>query len=118
MNQTPWSLLLLFLVFLTPAHAGREENYDYFDANRALIRHGVQAVLMCNGLFTSQRTLEQVFAQELAYLKEPIGTAQGGDYLVDWDRKAVAIGGPDNGPVMRAAFRDGIMANRVSIAGT
>ena len=108
MNQTPLSFLLLFLVFLTPAHAGQEENYDYFDANRALIRHGVQAVLMCNGLFTSQRTLEQVFAQELAYLKEPIGTAQWGDYLVDWDRKAVAIGDPDTGPVMRAAFREGI----------
>ncbi len=108
MKQTHLVFLLLSLVFLAPAQAGQEENYDYFNASRALIRHGVQAVLMCNGLFTSQRTLEQVFAQELAYLKEPIGTVDGGEYLVDWERKAVAVGGPDKGPVMRAAFRDGI----------
>ena len=101
-------LLLIGPVFLSPAHAAQEENHDYFDANRIMIRHGVQAVLMCNGLFTSQRTLEQVFAQELTYLKEPIGTAEGGEYEVDWKRKAVAVGGPDTLPVMRAAFRDGI----------
>jgi CubicO group peptidase (beta-lactamase class C family) len=63
---------------------------------------------MCNGLFTSQRTLEQVFTQELAYLKEPIGTAEGGDYEIDWEHKAVAVGSPGSVPVMRSAFRDGI----------
>jgi CubicO group peptidase (beta-lactamase class C family) len=108
MKHTPFILLFQTLLFVTSAHAVQKENHDYFQANRDLIRHGVQAVLMCNGLFTSNRTLEQVFAQELAYLKEPIGTAQGGDYLVDRDRKAVMVGKQDSGPVARAAFRKGI----------
>lgn len=74
-----------------------------------MIQRGVQAILMCNGLFTSERSLDQVFEQELAYLKEPIGTARGGDYEVDWQRKAVAVGRPDGGiPAMRAAFREGL----------
>jgi CubicO group peptidase (beta-lactamase class C family) len=108
MKHTPFLLLLHTLIFLTPAYAVQKDNHDYFQTNRDLIRHGVQAVLMCNGLFTSHRTLEQVFMQELAYLKEPIGTAQGGDYLVDRGRKAVMVGRPDSGPVARAAFRKGI----------
>ena len=76
--------------------------------NRELIQRGVQAVLTCNGLFTSNRTLDQVYEQELAYVRNPIGTAEGGDYEVDWDRKAVAIGAPGHVPTVRAAFRTGI----------
>ena len=29
------------------------EDVDYFTANRTMIRNGVQAVLLCNGLFTT-----------------------------------------------------------------
>ena len=46
--------------------------------------------------------------QELAYLANPVGTAEGGDYVVDRERKAVAIGAADAIPTMRAAFREGI----------
>lgn len=88
--------------------AAEDESFDYFDPQRKLIRKGVQAVLTCNGLFTSNRTLNQVFDQELAYLKEPLGTAQGGPYRIHPDQKAVEIGDPADGPVMRAAFREGI----------
>jgi CubicO group peptidase (beta-lactamase class C family) len=63
---------------------------------------------MCNGLFTSKRTIEQVFAQELAYLREPVGTADGGEYVIDHDLQAVAIGGAESGTIIRAAFREGI----------
>ena len=63
---------------------------------------------MCIRPFTSNRTIEQVFEQELAYLTEPVGTADGGDFVVDNERRAVAIGKPDGVPVMRAAFREGI----------
>jgi CubicO group peptidase (beta-lactamase class C family) len=63
---------------------------------------------MCNGLFTSERTLKQVFAQELAYLPDVVGTVDGGEYLINRDLKAVAIGGKESGPVIRAAFREGI----------
>jgi CubicO group peptidase (beta-lactamase class C family) len=98
------------LILLQPASSDgqQQESYDYWQGQRGMIQRGVQAVLQCNGLFTSHRTLEQVFAQELAYVREPVGTAQGGDYLVDWERRAVAIGTPGATPVMRAAFREGI----------
>ena len=108
--------LLVGIALLGPAtvsaQSGQEESYDFWRPQREMIRSGVQAILQCNGLFTSNRSLEQVFAQELAYLSGPLGTpsgtAQGGDYEVDWERKAVAIGTPGGTPVMRAAFREGI----------
>ena len=81
---------------------------DYFSANREMVKRGVQAILTCNGIFTSDRNLEQVFEQELAYMGPHIGAAQGGDYRVLNDRKAVEIGTQENPPVMRAAFREGI----------
>jgi CubicO group peptidase (beta-lactamase class C family) len=86
----------------------QQESFDYWAPQREMIRRGQQAIMMCNGLFTSHRTIEQVFAQELKFLPEPIGTAAGGDYLVDRARRAVAIGKPGTAPVMRAAFRDGL----------
>ena len=46
------------------ATAQQAETYDYFDANRQMVRNGVQAILTCNGLFTSNRSLQQVFRQE------------------------------------------------------
>lgn len=90
-------------------HAQRRQGYDYWGPQREMIRYGQQAIFMCNGLFTSHRTLEQVFAHELKFLPNPVGTPTGGDYVVDTDRRTVAIGAP-NGPtpVMRAAFREGI----------
>lgn len=87
--------------------AAQEETFDTWAPQEEMIQRGVQAVLMCNGLFTSERSLEQVFAQELAYLREPIGTAGGGDYEVDRERRAVAVGAEGPVPVMRAAFREG-----------
>jgi len=87
---------------------GQQETYDYWKFNREIIRRGQQAILMCNGLFTSQRSLEQVFEHELAFLREPIGTPSGGEYVVDWDLRAVAIGAEGYVPAMRAAFREGI----------
>ena len=100
--------LAVSLLTALPADAQQEETYDYWRANRDMIRYGQQAIFMCNGLFTSNRTLEQVFAQELAFLPNPVGTASGGDYVVDRERQAVAIGSGDGTPIMRAAFRRGI----------
>ena len=102
-------LLLSLAILISCASQSQQiDDFDYFTVNRTIVRNGVQAVLMCNGLFTSGRTLEQVFAQELAYLPEPVGTVDGGEYVIDTSRKAVAIGGPQSGPVIRAAFREGI----------
>jgi CubicO group peptidase (beta-lactamase class C family) len=102
-------IVLACLVLLpVPAHVQQKESYDYWRVQRDMIQRGQQAIMMCNGLFTSNRTIEQVFAQELAFLREPVGTAAGGDYEIDRERRAVAIGKPESGPVMRAAFREGI----------
>jgi len=102
---------LLLPILIVCAYCGlaqQTENYDYAQTNRKLIQHGVQAILTCNGLFTSNRTLEQVYDQELAYLKEPIGTAAGGDYVIDYDNKTVTIAASDSTSIMRAAYRAGI----------
>ncbi len=107
MKHSPFMILLLALV-AAPLGAQQAEAYDYWRPQRDMIRHGQQAVFMCNGLFTGERTLERVFDQELAFLPQPVGTARGGDYTVDWDRQAVAIGVSGGTPIMRAAYREGI----------
>ncbi len=108
MKSLRLALVASILLTALPAAAQQEETYDYWQPQRQMVRLGQQAIFMCNGLFTSNRTLEQVFAQELAYLPEPVGTAEGGDYKVDWERRAVTIGSGHGVPKMRAAFREGI----------
>ncbi|MAG70189.1 MAG: serine hydrolase [Acidobacteria bacterium] len=102
------ALVAVTLLFPGAALAQQEERYDYWRFNRQMVRYGQQAIFMCNGLFTSGRTIEQVFAQELAFLPQPVGTPRGGDYVIDEERKAVAIGASGGTPIMRAAFREGI----------
>jgi CubicO group peptidase (beta-lactamase class C family) len=101
-------LLLVLPLSLSQASAQQPNDFDYFQANRIMIRNGAQALITCNGLFTSNRELERVFDQELAILEEPVGSARGGDYVIDTDGRTVAVGGGDSGPVMRSAFREGI----------
>jgi CubicO group peptidase (beta-lactamase class C family) len=108
MKRIPAVLVAAALLVPAVTSAQQEESYDYWRFNRDMIQHGMQAILMCNGLFTSNRTIEQVFQQELAYLRQPVGTPRGGDYVVEWERKAVAIGAAGGTPVMRAAFRKGL----------
>ncbi len=108
MKRLTFATIALALLAPAAAAAQQERSYDYFAPQREMIQRGVQAILQCNGLFTGDRTLEQVYEQELAYLRDPVGTADGGDYVVDWERKTVAIGAPGATPTMRAAFREGI----------
>ena len=111
MRTSTAGYVLAATLVLTAAPLAQQQQgggYDYWRVQRAMIQRGQQAIFMCNGLFTSKRTLEQVFAQELKYLQQPIGTPAGGDYVVDRERRAVAIGKDDGVPVMRAAFREGL----------
>lgn len=101
-------LSLIVCLIVGQVYTQQEESFDYFKANRDMISNGVQAILTCNGLFTSERSIEQVYDDELKYLRQPIGTAKGGDYTIHYDKKAVEIGVPVGTPVMRAAFREGI----------
>ena len=107
MKRTVVALIVAVLLPLS-AVAQQEENYDYWGPQRDMIRRGQQAIFMCNGLFTGKRSIENVFAQELAFLPSPIGNPAGGDYVINKTRRAVAIGADDGTPVMRAAFREGI----------
>jgi len=43
------------LLAMCASQAQQTDDFDYFEANRTTIRNGVQAILMCNGLFTSGR---------------------------------------------------------------
>ncbi|MEM9209505.1 MAG: serine hydrolase, partial [Pseudomonadota bacterium] len=102
------TLPLLTLMAVVPAYAQQPNDYDYFADNRQMIRNGVQAVLMCNGLYTSNRPLERVFEQEVAYLRDPVGTVDGGNYVVEREYGSVAVGGGEDGTEIRAVFREGI----------
>ncbi len=106
MKKSILSLIILFSISFGAAQ--QLETYDYFKGNREVIRSGVQAILTCNGLFTSNRSIDQVYDNELKYLPQPIGNAEAGDYKIHYDRKAVEIGVAGGTPVMRAAFREGI----------
>ena len=76
---------------------------DPFEPQRRMIARGVQAVLTCNGVFTSERPIEAVEAQELAYLRTGIAP-----YEIDASLQMVRVGDPYTGPVVQAVFREGI----------
>lgn len=103
-------LLLAAALILLPAgvHAQQEESYDYWSSNRQMVRRGQEAVMTCNGLFASNRTYDQVKAQELAFIPEPVYRTSPGDVVIDRERKAVAIGSDHGVPTIRAAFREGL----------
>jgi CubicO group peptidase (beta-lactamase class C family) len=96
------------LALIATVAAQQRAGYDYWAPQREMIQRGQQAIFMCNGLFTSHRTLEQIFAQELKYLQQPVGTAAGGDYQIDKTRRIVTVGNAGTVPAMRAVFREGL----------
>jgi hypothetical protein len=80
MRKIGQSLVVMLLGISSIAHA----NFDYFENNRQTIRNGVQAVLSCNGLFTSNRSIDQVFKSELAYLGDRVvGNSDAGELSLD-----------------------------------
>lgn len=69
----------------------------------------MQAMFTCNGLFTSQRSLEQIFDQELTYLgTQRLGNKNQGNYRIDNQTQSVEVGGGSDGPAVTAVFRSGI----------
>ncbi|WP_105201677.1 serine hydrolase domain-containing protein [Pseudoalteromonas sp. T1lg10] len=102
MKRTTFLASFLFL-HLHSAHA----QYDVFEPQREMIHLGVQAVLTCNGLFTSNRTIEQINAQELKYIPGKFGIEPSKSVHIDKDIRGVAISN-ESGVTIRAIFRDGI----------
>ncbi|HVS64967.1 MAG TPA: serine hydrolase [Thermoanaerobaculia bacterium] len=90
-----------------PAQDG-DRVYDYHQPTRQLVQRGMQALMLCNGLFVSNRTLDQVYTQELQYDWMP--AVPPGQIVVDEARRGITVGLPGNGPVpaMRAVERPGL----------
>ena len=82
--------------------------YDYHASNEDLIDAGMQALFICNGLFVSNRTMDQLYAAELKYERIPLASPD--EIKIDYERKTVAIGpiARSRAPVMRAAHRVGL----------
>ena len=93
------------LLLAATAHA----EFDYHAASRQMIKNGVQAVLTCNGLFTSGRSAELVAREELEYLRVPRFGGDVTDNVIIHDaEQAVSVGGGEDGTAITAAFREGI----------
>ena len=45
------------------------DSYDYHEVNKPLIQAGIQALMIGNGLFFPELTLDQIYKQELTILK-------------------------------------------------
>ena len=67
----------------------------------------VQALMVCNGRFVSNRSLDLIYAQELKLNLMPV--LPPWEIEVDEERRTVAVGVAANDPVptMRAVYRDG-----------
>jgi hypothetical protein len=103
------SLGSALLAFLGAIPLAGQQPSPYHVATAELVARGRQALSVCNGLFTSGRTLDQIYAGELR--------ADGGQPLppsrmdIDRQRRTVAVGVGDAStavPVMRAAYREGV----------
>jgi CubicO group peptidase (beta-lactamase class C family) len=102
-----WCLALLLCAgTASPAEVLAQRPYaDGFHASNAdITRRGRQALTVCNGLFVSDRSVEQINEAELR------GDPALESYLsVDRERRTVAVReGQGQGPVMRAVWREGI----------
>jgi hypothetical protein len=70
---------------------GVTAQYDYHRTTGEIVWRGTQALKLCNGLFVSNRTVDQIYAQEFAGMAEPMPRAR---VEVESERKTVAIGVP------------------------
>ncbi len=82
--------------------------YDYHASNETLISNGMQALFICNGLFVSNRTMDQLRAAELKM--DLLLLAPPDEIKIDRERRTVAVrdGANREAPVMRAAYRQGL----------
>ena len=96
-------------IFPTVTLAQQEETFDYWEDDKALIWRGVQSFMLCNGVFTSDRTVDQVIEQELAYVRGRAGMALDVPYEVDEANQTVVVGTDESDvPAMRAVYRQGL----------
>ena len=93
------------LLTLVP-QMGLAQQDQFHESSRKTVVAGMQAVMICNGLFVSERTLEQIYAQELKLNQLPFLPPSQVD--IDRERRAVTVGARDDTiPTMHAVFREG-----------
>ncbi len=100
------AVALLVAMGIGPASSTAQQEYgfDYHRGNTDLVQRGRQALTLCNGVFVSHRTVEQIHAAELR--ANPVPASQ---LAVDRDLRAVSVRpGEWSGPTMRAAHREGL----------
>ncbi len=104
------SLSILLTINLAPVYAQQVEKYDYHEATERLILNGRQAQIICNGLFVSNRTLDQIYEQELKLHRSPVLPPEM--VFIDMEQKTVTVGGGGNSsvPAMRAIYQEGLGA--------
>jgi CubicO group peptidase (beta-lactamase class C family) len=102
------STLLALAPLAPPALAQTGEGYDYHRPTDRLVTRGMHALMLCNGLFVSERPIDLVHEQELALYAAAV--TPPGEVAIDRERRTVAVGvgGNDSVPVMRAAYREGL----------
>ena len=104
---------LLVIAFLCAStlsclRADTQDAYDFsYHASTAdLLSRGGQALAVCNGLFISDRSLDQIYGGEL---RASGGTpVPAGELDIDRIQRTVAVPGRGGAPVMRAAWREGL----------
>src|SRR3989442_678216 len=101
---------IVILVLFAVAGNGQQTTarYNYHESTQALIGAGMQALFVCNGLFVSNRTLDQLYDAELKLDLMPL--APPDEIKIDRERRTVAVGESGKGaaPVMRSAYREGL----------
>ena len=114
MTRFPSSLLACLALGLGlsagPLLGQATDDYDYHRPTRDLIGRGMQAMMLCNGLFVSERSLDQVYSQELQYYRMPTLSPHTGGVEIDDEARTVRVGhgGNDPTPAMYAAEREGL----------
>jgi len=109
MSRTISGICILAVVLLfVLAGSGQQTatRFNYLQMNEALINNGMQALFICNGLFVSNRTMDQLHGAELKMNQMPLALPD--QIKIDRERKTVAVGDGISAPVMRAAQREGI----------
>ncbi len=100
--------LILGLTDGARAEALIDKRYDYHGPARLTVMMGIQALMICNGLFVSERSIEQIYARELKFRRNLVLPPEM--VTINSDRRAVVVGSGGNNPlpVMRAAYRPGL----------
>ena len=103
-----WILVPALVSFgLNPTYSSTAM-HQYDESNQAIVNRGKQALVTCNGLFVSNRSLDQVYNQELKV--DGIPVVLQSLVAVDTKNRTVAVGIAEDDPVpaMWAVHRRGL----------